>query len=69
MVVYVRIAVFLSESVCSRDVLSMCSGFKISHNDRSKTFPQNIPAYAPNYAAVEVKIKFTPEKAVKAHRR
>jgi hypothetical protein len=66
MAVCVRIAVFLSVPVFSRDVLHMCSGLKISHNDGSIAFPQNIPAYAPNYAAVNVKVKFTVEKTTKA---
>jgi len=55
MAVYVRTTVFLSVPVSSRDKLSMCSGLKFSHNDGSIAFPQNIPAYAPNYSAVKVR--------------
>jgi hypothetical protein len=66
MAVYVRIAVFLSVPVRSRDILPMCSGLKISHNDGSIAFPQNIPACALNYTAV--KVKFTLEKTTKAQR-
>jgi hypothetical protein len=46
----------------------MCAGLKISYNNRSITFPQNIPDYAPNYTAVKVKVKFTIEKAMKTQR-
>jgi hypothetical protein len=68
MAVYVRIVVFLSVPVSSRDVLSMYSGLKISHNDGSITFPLKSPAYAPNHTAVKVKVKFTLEKTTKAQR-
>ena len=66
MAVYVRITVFLCVPVCSRDVLPVWSGLKISHNVGCIAFPQNIPAYAPNYTAV--KVKLTLEKTTKVQR-
>ena len=52
MAVYVRIAVFLSGPVCSGDVLPMCSGLKISHNDGNIAYPQNIPVNQTLYREV-----------------